>query len=149
MPATTTCWSSTTCCAASCTGGRTGEEGREGGRAETEGFRQLGLLCGPCSDKLTGAMGWLRRRRDSSTNCCVRAWKGLTHRARIDAGAILCVIIFLAPPPMEIIPFTANAVGIALLVLGLGLIANDGLLASLAFVISAGSIGLVLYYLVF
>lgn len=50
---------------------------------------------------------------------------------------------------MEIIPFTANAVGIALLVLGLGLIANDGLLAILAFVISAGSIGLVLYYLVF
>jgi hypothetical protein len=78
-----------------------------------------------------------------------RAWKGLTHRAGIDAAAILCVIIFLALPPMEIIPFTANAVGIALLVLGLGPIANDGLLAILAFVISAGSIGLVLYYLVF
>lgn len=75
--------------------------------------------------------------------------EGLTHRAGIDAAAILCVIIFLALPPMEIIPFTANAVGIALLVLGLGLIANDGLLAILAFVISAGSIGLVLFYLVF
>lgn len=40
--------------------------------------------------------------------------------------ALTALIIALAMPPMEFIPFTANGAGLALTLLGLGLVARDG-----------------------
>lgn len=59
--------------------------------------------------------------------------------------AVFCLLIAVALPPMEIVPFTANGAGVALLAFGLALIAQDGLLALIAFIVTALSLGAVLY----
>src|SRR5699024_8925203 len=42
--------------------------------------------------------------------------------------AIVCLIIALAMPVMELVPFSANGAGIALTTFGLSIIGHDGLL---------------------
>jgi hypothetical protein len=44
---------------------------------------------------------------------------------------------------MELVPFSANLAGIVLTAFGLALIASDGLLALIAIVLTAGTIGVV------
>lgn len=60
--------------------------------------------------------------------------------------AIVCILIAAVMPALEFIPFSANAAGIALTAFGLSLIAQDGLMALLAFLFSAGTFGWVIYY---
>ncbi len=47
----------------------------------------------------------------------------------------MCLLIALAMPPMEFIPFSANGAGLALTLLGLGLVARDGIVLLLGFVL--------------
>jgi hypothetical protein len=61
--------------------------------------------------------------------------------------AVLCIFIAAALPPMELVPFSANAGGLALAALGLALLASDGLLAVVAYLISTAAIAVVLYFL--
>ena len=56
---------------------------------------------------------------------------------------MLCIIIAISMPAMEVVPFVANAAGAALTAFGLSLIAHDGLLALIAFVFTTISVGLV------
>ncbi|CAM4316276.1 exopolysaccharide biosynthesis protein [Vreelandella rituensis] len=60
--------------------------------------------------------------------------------------AIACILIALAMPPMEVVPFTANGAGLALTLFGLSLMARDGLLALLAFAFMAVTLGFIFYY---
>ncbi|MWJ27536.1 exopolysaccharide biosynthesis protein [Halomonas sp. ZH2S] len=62
------------------------------------------------------------------------------------AIAIACILIALAMPPMEVVPFTANGAGLALTLFGLSLMARDGLLALLAFAFMAVTLGFIFYY---
>jgi hypothetical protein len=48
---------------------------------------------------------------------------------------------------MELIPFSANGAGIALIAFGLALITHDGLLAVLALAITLGTFTLIFYNL--
>jgi hypothetical protein len=57
------------------------------------------------------------------------------------------IVIALGMPVMELIPFSANGAGIALTAFGLALIARDGLLALLAFGVTALTMGVILYSL--
>lgn len=50
----------------------------------------------------------------------------LTGYIGIRVTAVVCLMIALAMPPMEFIPFSANGAGLALSLLGLGLVARDG-----------------------
>lgn len=100
------------------------------------------------SEKLIKAIAWLQKPARFVDRLLRPRLQRFTHRAGMYATAILCIGIAAALPPMELVPFSANAAGIALTALGLALIANDGLLAIVAFLISAGAIALVLYYLV-
>lgn len=100
------------------------------------------------SDKLLKAIGWLRKPARVVDRLLRPRLQQFTHRAGMYATAVLCLGIAAALPPMELVPFSANAAGLALTALGLALIANDGLLAVVAFLISGGAIALVLYYLV-
>lgn len=63
----------------------------------------------------------------------------------VYAIALVCVVIAAATPPMEFVPFTANGAGIALTAFGLALIAKDGLVALVAFLFTAATLGAVLY----
>ena len=62
--------------------------------------------------------------------------------------ALVCVILALAVPPLEFLPFVAFVPSAAIATFGLGLIARDGLLVLLAFAISAGALGFGLYHLI-
>lgn len=48
---------------------------------------------------------------------------------------------------MELVPFSANGAGLALMAFGLALISRDGLLASIAFAVWALTIGAVAFAL--
>jgi len=63
------------------------------------------------------------------------------------AIAATCLIIGLALPVMDFVPFSASGGGTALTAFGLAVIAHDGLLALLAFAATATVLGLVVFQL--
>lgn len=58
--------------------------------------------------------------------------------------AVLCLLVAAAMPLMEIIPFSANGGGLALVAFGLAIIARDGLLALFAALTTGGTAWFVL-----
>lgn len=51
---------------------------------------------------------------------------------------LLCMIVALSVPPLEIFPFLASTAGAILMLLSLSMIANDGVMALLAMVLVVG-----------
>lgn len=68
----------------------------------------------------------------------------LTGYIGIRVTAVVCLLIALAMPPMEFIPFSANGAGLALALLGLGLVARDGLVLLLGFALFGATCALIL-----
>lgn len=66
----------------------------------------------------------------------------LVSRSGAYVTAALCVCIAMIMPMFELVPFSASAVGVALAALGLGLVAQDGLLALIAFSAIGATFGL-------
>lgn len=62
--------------------------------------------------------------------------------------ALLCCVIALTTPALEVLPFSASIAGLAVTCFGLSLVAQDGCLALAAFVILAGLMGGIAYGLV-
>ncbi len=62
----------------------------------------------------------------------------LTRGPALYANVLLCLLIALSMPPLEVVPFANSISGAALSALGLALFAHDGLLALLAFAFSIG-----------
>ncbi|MGM0982663.1 MAG: exopolysaccharide biosynthesis protein [Pseudomonadota bacterium] len=62
--------------------------------------------------------------------------------------ALTCLLIALAMPPMEVVPFTANGAGLALTLFALALLANDGLMALLGYTLTGGTLALVILNLI-
>lgn len=95
-------------------------------------------------DKLEKATGWLRKPA---------GWVDRMLRARLTlvvsgpgkyVTAVACLVIGAAMPAMDFVPFSANGAGAALTVLGLALIARDGLVALVALAIAGGTFWLVI-----
>lgn len=61
--------------------------------------------------------------------------------------AVACILIAAATPVMEFIPFSANGAGLALILFGLAMIAQDGLFALLAHLFTLGTFGVGFFYL--
>lgn len=59
----------------------------------------------------------------------------------VYAIAAVCLVIAIAMPPMELVPFSANGAGITLTAFGLALIGQDGLLALAAFAVTGMTVG--------
>jgi hypothetical protein len=57
--------------------------------------------------------------------------------------ALTGIAIALAMPPMEFIPFSANGAGLALSLLGLGLVARDGLMLLIGFALTFATFAIV------
>ena len=60
----------------------------------------------------------------------------LTHRPTSYVIAVLCVMIALTVPPLELLPFVDIPLWAALVAFSLALVAHDGLLAIAAFVLT-------------
>ena len=70
------------------------------------------------------------------------AW--MTGYIGIRVTAVMCLLIALAMPPMELIPFSSNGAGLALTLFGLGLVARDGIMLSLGFLLTGVTFTVVL-----
>ena len=74
------------------------------------------------------------------------AW--MTGYIGIRVTAFACLLVALAMPPMEFIPFSANGAGLALTLFGLGLVARDGLMLALGFLLTGVTFTLVVMSLI-
>lgn len=99
------------------------------------------------SDKLCKALGWLRPPARFADRLTRSRLGFLAEGPAITVIAVMCVLIALAVPAMELVPFSANGAGAALTAFGLSLIARDGLLALIAFLVTGVTAGFVLYAL--
>jgi hypothetical protein len=99
-------------------------------------------------DKLRKALGWLCPPARFVDRLVRPRLSMFTHGTGMYVMVIVCVVIAAATPAMELVPFSANGAGAALIAFGLSLIAHDGLLALLAFLFTAGTLGLVVYNLI-
>ncbi len=64
----------------------------------------------------------------------------VTRQAGLYTVALICSLIGVAMPSLEIVPFSAHIAGLALTAFGLALIAHDGLLGLIALAITAGAV---------
>lgn len=88
------------------------------------------------SEKLANTVKWLRkpaRYIDKLIRPRLLVFVNGTAKYII---AVVCILIALMLPFMEVVPFSANAGGLALVAFGLALIAKDGLLALLSFILT-------------
>ncbi|GGY86079.1 exopolysaccharide biosynthesis protein [Marinobacter zhanjiangensis] len=61
--------------------------------------------------------------------------------------ALACLLVALAMPLMEVVPFSANGGGLALMAFGLAMIARDGVVAIIALLLTGGTLGFIAWQL--
>lgn len=99
-------------------------------------------------DKFAKGMHWMRPPARFIDRLLRPRLVFLTQGVGLYLIAVTCIAIAAAMPPMEVVPFSANGAGAALTAFGLALIARDGLLALLAFILTVATIGFVAFQLV-
>ncbi|MGP4844457.1 exopolysaccharide biosynthesis protein [Marinobacter sp. 1Y8] len=95
-------------------------------------------------DKLRKGLKWMRgpaRKIDRLTRPRLTL---LVEGAGLLVTSAACVVVALAMPAMEVVPFSANGGGAALTAFGLAMISRDGVLALFALVTTVVTLGLVL-----
>ncbi|WP_280571181.1 exopolysaccharide biosynthesis protein, partial [Chromohalobacter sp. 296-RDG] len=97
--------------------------------------------------KLDKAVTWMRKPARAIDRLLKPRLTWLTQRAGTYLVALFCFLIALAMPLMEVVPFSANGAGLALMMFGLSLMANDGLWALLALILTGGTVSGVAYAL--
>lgn len=90
------------------------------------------------------ATRWLQRPASWVDRLLRRRLVRLTRPPAHLPVALTCLLIALAMPPMEVVPFTANGAGLALTLFGLALLANDGLMALLGYTLTGGTLAVVI-----
>lgn len=96
-------------------------------------------------DKLCKALEWMQKPARFIDRLLRPRLERLIAPKATYAMAIVCIVIGVAMPAMEVVPFSANFAGAALSAFGLSLIARDGLLALLGFIFTAATVGVVVY----
>lgn len=93
--------------------------------------------------KLEGALRFLRPVARVVDRMIRPRLRVLTQDGAIYFVSVMALMIALIMPPLEFVPFAATIAGAALTVLGLALVANDGVLIVLAVLFYAASLVLV------
>lgn len=99
------------------------------------------------SEKLCKALEWLRSPARFVDRILRPRLRRFSDGPATYAIAVVSMLIAAGMPMMEVVPFSANIAGAALTALGLALIAHDGLLALIAFLLTALTAGFVVYNL--
>lgn len=99
--------------------------------------------------KVQKAVGWLRKPGEWVDRVTQPRLTKLVGGAsgRILVGSLALIVAF-ALPGMEIVPFSANGGGLALTLLGVSLLTEDGVLAVIATAVVVGTLGLGIWSLV-
>lgn len=106
------------------------------------------LKCSVTRDHVSKALSWLHAPARAIDRWLKPRLQVFISGAGKYSIAVICTLIGAGLPVMELIPFSSSGAGAALTVFGFALIANDGFLGLLAFVLTAVTAGLVVYYLV-
>ncbi|SFH47288.1 exopolysaccharide biosynthesis protein [Modicisalibacter xianhensis] len=97
--------------------------------------------------KFTRGIRWMRRPARGIDKLLKPRLVRLVRGPGILTVAATCSLIALGMPLMEVVPFSANGAGAALTLFGLALIARDGLLALIGFMLVTGTAGFIIYQL--
>lgn len=98
-------------------------------------------------NKLQKALDWLSKPARGIDRVLTPRLTFLVQTSGSYGIAALCVIVGLCMPMMELVPFSSSVAGLGLLILGLSLVAHDGLLALLAIVIFSGAFSFLIIHL--
>ncbi|MFT6464325.1 exopolysaccharide biosynthesis protein [Halopseudomonas sp.] len=95
--------------------------------------------------KLTKALNWLKPTARRVDRMIKPRLNFMLHPSSTYLIAGLCVMVGAALPFLELVPFSSSIVGLALAILGLALVARDGLLVLIAvsFIGAAGSLAII------
>lgn len=94
-------------------------------------------------ERFQRVLGWLERPAGWTDRLLRQRLTILTRPPAHLAAALTCLVIALAMPPMEFIPFSANGAGLALTLFGLALLADDGLFALAGYLLTGGTLAVV------
>ncbi|WP_027962155.1 exopolysaccharide biosynthesis protein [Halomonas halodenitrificans] len=94
-------------------------------------------------ERFQRVLGWLERPAGWTDRLLRQRLTVLTRPPAHLAVALTCLVIALAMPPMEFIPFSANGAGLALTLFGLALLADDGLFALAGYLLTGGTLAVV------
>ncbi|TDB04230.1 exopolysaccharide biosynthesis protein [Halomonas marinisediminis] len=92
-------------------------------------------------------LGWLEHPAGWTDRLLHQRLTALTRPPAHVVVAVVCLVIALAMPPMEFIPFSANGAGLALTLFGLALLADDGLFALAGYLLTGGTLAVVVFSL--
>jgi hypothetical protein len=87
--------------------------------------------------RLAKTVGWLRKPAHYLDRIIKKRLVAFTNNAGALAISATCSAIAIFTPFMEVVLFSANVAGAAIAAFGLALVAHDGLLAIVAFVLTA------------
>ncbi|QWV94336.1 exopolysaccharide biosynthesis protein [Geomonas oryzisoli] len=96
-------------------------------------------------EKVHKAVRWLRPAARFIDRVLRPRMPALIRGGSIYLISFACASIAVVMPVMELVPFSAHGAGLALTAFGLALISRDGLLALIAFTVTAVSFALVIY----
>lgn len=94
---------------------------------------------------LCKALRWMRPPARFLDRFSRRRLTVFANNGGLYVTAVACILIALAMPVMEVIPFSANGAGAALTAFGLALIARDGALALFALAIMIATAGFLVW----
>jgi hypothetical protein len=99
------------------------------------------------SDKVRTGLKWMYKPARWVDRLLHSRITFMTGKQGIRLTALACFVLALAMPPMELVPLTVNIAGVALTLFGLAIMARDGLLSILAFIITGTSLFVIFYNL--
>jgi hypothetical protein len=97
---------------------------------------------------MTKSVGWLERPTRFIDRFLRPRLALFVEGFAVRVIAVVTLLVSLAMPIMEVIPFSASGAGGALTAFGLALIAHDGLMALLALVVTVGTGAPILYHVI-
>ncbi|MGF2687838.1 exopolysaccharide biosynthesis protein [Marinobacter sp. DUT-3] len=99
--------------------------------------------------KLVKGVDWLQKPARFLDRVTKPRLTFLVNGPGLYAMALICMSVALAMPAMEVVPFSANGGGAALMAFGLAIVARDGLVALLATTVTGLTFWLILDNLIF
>lgn len=90
-------------------------------------------------EKLEKGVGWMRRPAKFIDGFLQPRLTIFTEGPAIYVIAVICLIISISMPLIDVVPFSGYVAGLALTAFGLSLIAHDGIVALLALIFTAAT----------
>ena len=97
------------------------------------------------NDRLRKTVGWLRKPARLVDRWLRPRYVWAVRHGGFVVVAVACIVVAMATPIMEVVPFSANLAGIVITAFGLAMLASDGLVALVAVAVAVGT-GVLLTY---